>query len=305
MSQKIVSYDLSASIADATGDIGKRSKPVYEHDARVLAQWMLDHNVTPLTFTRSHAMAYLSWLNDQYQAATVKRMISVARNIFLEQVNSEQRTSNPFVGIKSPKASNETPHTALTMQEAKQLLVSIDQSTNLGKRDYALIYLLVKTGIRRSECAALNIGDLDTKQGHHVATIQHGKGDKRRVAKIPVEVFRAIEIYVESVGRREAILDAPLFIGFDRWDRPTGQRVTDKLIERTVTKYGKKIGFTDASPLTPHDLRSTFITLALEGGASLMQVQYAAGHDDPRTTERYQKRKLNLDNNAVDYLREL
>jgi site-specific recombinase XerD len=43
--------------------------------------------------------------------------------------------------------------------------------------------------------------------------------------------------------------------------------------------------------------------LALENGAKLQQVQYAAGHANPRTTERYQKRKFNLDNNAVDYVR--
>lgn len=47
---------------------------------------------------------------------------------------------------------------------------------------------------------------------------------------------------------------------------------------------------------------NTFATIALEQGAPLHQVQYAMGHEDPRTTERYQKRKLNLDNNAVDYL---
>ncbi len=72
------------------------------------------------------------------------------------------------------------------------------------------------------------------------------------------------------------------------------------MIERAVVKYGKKIGVPD---LTPHGLRATFITLALEGGASLTQVQYAVGHSDPRVTERYHKRKLNLDDNAVDYIR--
>jgi integrase len=51
---------------------------------------------------------------------------------------------------------------------------------------------------------------------------------------------------------------------------------------------------------TPHDLRATFITLALEGKAPLQAVQYAARHKDPRTTEHYQRRKFTLDDNAVD-----
>ncbi len=55
--------------------------------------------------------------------------------------------------------------------------------------------------------------------------------------------------------------------------------------------------------MTPHVLPTTFITLALDNGAPLHKVQYAAGHADPRTTERYHRSKLNLDDNAVDYLK--
>ena len=70
-------------------------------------------------------------------------------------------------------------------------------------------------------------------------------------------------------------------------------------MEKLVKQYGGRIGVA----LTPHVLRASFVTLALENGAALHQVQYAAGHADPRTTERYQKRKLNLDNHASDFLR--
>jgi integrase len=73
--------------------------------------------------------------------------------------------------------------------------------------------------------------------------------------------------------------------------------MTDKAVELLVKKYAP-VG----TELTPHGLRATFATLALEAEASLHQVQYALGHADPRTTERYQRRKLNLDNHAVDVL---
>jgi hypothetical protein len=55
--------------------------------------------------------------------------------------------------------------------------------------------------------------------------------------------------------------------------------------------------------LPPHCLRSSFITLTSEGGTRLDQVQYAACHANPCTTLRYRKRKSNLDDNAVDYLK--
>jgi site-specific recombinase XerC len=126
--------------------------------------------------------------------------------------------------------------------------------------------------------------------------VRHGKGDKRRKVKVPVDVFRAIQAYMST--RTITSLDEPLFIGIGtRWQKA---RITDRLIERKVIEYGKRIG---KEHLTPHDLRASFITLAIEGGATLLQAQYAAGHSDPRTTERYHIRKLNLDDNAVDYIK--
>jgi integrase/recombinase XerD len=153
-----------------------------------------------------------------------------------------------------------------------------------------------KLGIyNRSECVALSVGDFTSEQGHVIVTVRHGKGDKRRKVKIPVDVFRSIESYLAT--RVITSTDDPLFVGVGaRW---RGQRITDKLIERTVAEYGRKIGI----KLTPHDLRVSFITLAIEGGATILQAQYAAGHSDPRTTERYHIRKMNLDDNAVDYIK--
>ena len=122
-------------------------------------------------------------------------------------------------------------------------------------------------------------------------------GSKTSRSLILPEVFRALESYLEATGRDIASLDDPLFVGISqRWK---GKRITDKFIERTIAECGQRISIT----LTPHDLRASFITLAIEGGATLLQAQYAAGHSDPRTTERYHIRKVNLDDNAVDYIK--
>jgi len=188
---------------------------------------------------------------------------------------------------------DETTHTALSKPQAKDMLESIDQSTKQGKRDYALILMLMKTGLRRAELVALNRADIKMMDGHHVAVIEHGKGDKRRVVKLRVDVYRALEDYLNARGQE----GESLFVSFRRGDHPTSCRLTDKAVESLVKKYAPR-----GTELTPHGLRATFATLALEAEAPLHQVQYALGHADPRTTERYQRRKLNLDNNAVDVL---
>lgn len=297
MNTSLTPVDFTQSVQDATGQLGKRSKRIYEHDAKALAAWMNGQGLHVSALTRSDMIAYRSYLADHYEKATAARMLSIARRILDEQVYAGNLTANPAKEVKGFVLDNESPHIALMKQQAQALLASIDQRTPIGKREYALIFLLLRTGLRRAEGAALNIGDVTKEQGHVVAVVRHGKGDKRRKIKIPVDVFRALEAYMEAAGRSITSLEEPLFTGFGRWQ---GQRIDEKLIERTVRKYGQKIGI---SHLTPHDLRTTFITLAREGGATLEQRQYAAGHSDPRTTQRYDTRKVNMDDNAVDYIR--
>ena len=77
--------------------------------------------------------------------------------------------------------------------------------------------------------------------------------------------------------------------------------LTSDGILKILQHRAKQAGIT--THMTPHVLRAIFITLALDNGAPLHKVQYAAGRADPRTTERYHRSKLNLDDNAVDYLK--
>src|SRR5450755_3612487 len=137
--------------------------------------------------TRSHLIAYRKYLGETYAKATAARMFSIARRILQEYVYQGALASNPAAGIKTFPLANETPYTTLSHDEAKALLKTVDMKTTKGKRDYAILSLLLRTGLRRSECSALNIGDLKPEQGHTIAVIQHGKGDKRGIVKVPVE----------------------------------------------------------------------------------------------------------------------
>lgn len=304
----LIPADLQPALTNVTGQLDTRSKRVYKSDVKFFATWLKDKGLTPDEVTRSDVIAYRAHLAERinprtgkpYANATAQRMFSVARRVLREQVHTGKLAKNPTEDIRGFKTEDETTHIALTKSEARDLIDAIDQSTLMGKRDYAIMLILLRTGLRRFECAPLTIGDLQKEQGHAIAIIQKGKGGKRTIVKIPTDVLRAIQDYIEATGRQNSPLGAPLFVGFDRGDHPTEKQVSEKLIERMVAHYGGKVGLPG---LTPHDLRSTFITLALEAGVPLQQVQYAARHRDPRTTERYQKRKINLDDNAVDYVK--
>jgi integrase/recombinase XerD len=289
---------------DVAGQLAPKTRRIYMIDARHFANWLFERGLDLARAQRTDIIEYRRYLGDKYAKSTAARMLIVARRILAEAVLRGDLETNPAIDVKGFKSGdNETPHTALTRQQAKQLLSEIDRATLNGLRDYALIMLLIRTGLRRSEATALNIGDIRKEQGYHVLTVEHGKGDKRRKAKIPEDVFKALEVYLKKTGRDRVEVTAPLFIRFRSYHgkqpQPVEQRLGEQGIEGIVKARGAAIGV----ELTPHGLRASFVTLTLEGGASLHQVQYAAGHADPRTTERYQKRKLNLDDNAVDYLK--
>ncbi len=284
------------------GQLSPLTRKAYRYDAELFVKWLAGQNLALTALTRSDMEHYRVWLSEKYAKNTAARKLVVARKLLEEAVDRGILSHNPALKLRGFSADQETPHNALSREQARQLLDAIDSSTRQGQRDYAIILLLLRTGLRRSECAALKLGDLQQEQGHRIAILRHAKGDKRRKIKIPVEVWRAIEQYLAAISQNLGVSQAakPLFVQFRKGDHPQSAGISDQLIERLVEKLCRKARLD--LKLSPHGLRATFVTLALEGGAKLEQVQYAVGHTDPRTTERYQKRKLNLDNNATDFV---
>lgn len=281
-------------------NVAESSRRVYQGDTYQFFRWLAEHNLNLGTIGYEDLSEYRAWLQGRYQKATAARKLVVIRRLLDVAVLLKFRLDNPATQLKGfGPTHQETTHRALDKKEAAALLGAIDRTTAKGKRDYALLLLLIRTGLRRAEAAGLTIGDLSTEGGHYIATIRHGKGNKRRVVKLPPVVREAIEVYLKATETRQGGRNAPLFVRFSKGDKPKNTGLDGRDIERIVEGYAAACGL---ERLTPHGLRASFVTLALEGGARLQQVQYAVGHADPRTTERYQKRKLNLDNNAVDYL---
>jgi site-specific recombinase XerD len=323
----IIQLRMEEALRDTVSRLSLSSRRNYVSDAIQFAEWMLEQKLTPSTLTHSHAISYRAYLQEHCAKATEARKLVVARRLMDEMRKQGKISLNPFSDIRGFRLRNETSHMALNEEQAQALLDAIDTSTLLGLRDYVLILLLLRTGMRRSEAAALTLADLTMDQGHFIAIIQHSKGGMRRTVKIPVDVWRVIAAYIEALQARhmqelqrelevlgevatpEQRLEReqyhriahsdPLFVSFRRGDHPTRQPMGDKAIEVQVKRYSETLSL----HLTPHGLRATFITLALENQAKLEQVQYTVGHRDPRTTERYQARKHHLDDNAVDFVK--
>jgi site-specific recombinase XerD len=297
----------SETLHALAGQLALRSQKQYASDAKHFATWLNQNNLTLQTLNRDNMIEYRRHLAEAYpNPTTASRLLVVAKRLLDEAVKRKVLENNPAADIKGFKtySENETTHSALTKAQTKALLQAVDRTTLMGKRDYALLMVLIYTGIRRAECAGLELRDLAKEQGYDVAVIRHGKGNKRRIVKLPVAVRRALDEWLNAL-RGSGLTPVPstaLFIQFRKGDNPDKMQRTlsTNAIENIVKHYAKLAEL--PVHLSPHGLRASFVTLALEGGAKLEQVQYAVGHADPRTTERYQKRKLNLEDHASDYL---
>ncbi len=299
------------------GQFSENTRRAYEGDVLLFQRFLGAIGREDLnSVNRDDLIAYRSWLISRYAPATVNRRLSVVRSLFQEALLRKEIIADPSVHLKQMRIADESPTIALDSFDARTILDAIDQTTLLGARDFALLSLLLRTGLRRSEIGTLQLDSMKLERGHHTLTV-YGKGNKRRIVKLPVDVWRAIQTWLElradvvrrSGGAEETAKDDPLFVevrkigrGEDARYFPVGQNgLTPDAIWYIVKRHVRAAGIT--ANITPHSLRHTFITLALEGRAPLHKVQYAAGHADPRTTERYYHRKDNLDDNATDYVK--
>lgn len=251
---------------------------------------------------------YREWLASRYARTTTNRRLVVVRGLFAEARRRGLLLHNPAEGLRSLRGRDDRDGGALTRQQARDVLDAI--LADVGRpprrlralRDHAIVALLLRTGLRRSELAGIRIGDLGQAQGHSVLTIM-GKGAVLRTVKVPPELRRVLDEWLDAATSADMELtpEGPLFVEVRKGGRNLGRLpLSDRAVYDVVATRLRAAG---VERLGPHGLRATFVTLALEGGAPLHLVQRAAGHADPRTTERYWRRKTSLDDNAVDYVR--
>jgi site-specific recombinase XerD len=300
----------STAILDAVirrGD-SRHTRRAYRGDLGLYANWLANERLLWDYVTFDDLERYREHLAAAYARATTNRRLSVVRSLYAEAARRGAVAEDIAYGLRGLRGRDERSGRALTRSEARDVLNPTDRhavghNRLIALRDLAILTLLIRTGIRRSEVAALRIGDLDTSQGHHVATIGAAKGNVARTIKLPPDVRRTISSWLDAAVEHGMTVeeDAPIFVrvgkGGHLWpEAPLSDRAIYTVVRRWLEAAGIK-------GLGPHAMRATFVTLALEGGAPLHIVQRAAGHADPRTTELYWRRKDSLDDNAVDYIR--
>lgn len=224
--------------------------------------------------------------------ATIAKKLTVLRRLFTFLYEQGVIPINPSAGVKLPKVSNETTREILSLAECNHFITSIDSSKILGKRDKAVVALLLVNGLRVCEIVRANIGDLVQSDGCWVLRV-HGKGGKLADTRIRDDVYTVLRRYLDT--RNDAQETDPLFMG-------TTHRAKDRMARRSVQYMVKtrlkKLGINHPHVST-HSLRHSSITHLINGGASLIAAQEFARHSNPVTTQRYFHNLDRIKNHAV------
>ena len=154
----------------------------------------------------------------------------------------------------------------------------------------------LQVGLRRAEIAALSVEDLHQNRGFDSLRIVR-KGGRRDALAIHPNVAQRIRAYLGAAGHA-GDLDGPIFrpLSHNRKEQESRRHMDPDAIDRVLRKHARAIGMDRG--YSAHSMRATFITTALENGATLDDVQRAAGHSEPGTTKLYDRRGYNPEKSA-------
>jgi site-specific recombinase XerD len=183
----------------------------------------------------------------------------------------------------------------LTVDQSKSLLLESPSDSLRGKRDRAILALLIGCGLRRAELVGIRTEDFQIREEHWVIADLIGKGKHIRTVPVPVWAKRAVDQWTAAAG----VSGGTIFRRVSRVGKIWGDGITPKAIWHVVKAAAKRA---DIKNLAPHDLRRTCARLCHLAGGELEQIQFLLGHASVQTTERYLGCKQKLSQAVNDKL---
>lgn len=228
--------------------------------------------------------------------STVARRLAAVSSFFTYAAAEGAMPAHPVQHVKRPRIDADHSSTrGLSRDEARSLLAAARED---GPRSHALASLLLVTGVRISEALGADLRDLQHDAGHRVLVVTR-QGGKRAKVTLPGSVVKALSEYLGTgVAEGSEIAVAP---SADRsgplFTTSTGARWAASEAFRTVQRLARVAGI--EGRVSPHSLRHTHATLALDRGVPLHELQDSMGHADPRTTRRYDRARGRLERSSA------
>ena len=286
MDPKLIEHFLSAQ------DVRQTSKQSYCVGLKLFFNWLAAQSITEPT--KSDVLAYRNSLLDAgLSTLTINSYLTSIRQFF-SWMSINHGTDNVGAGVKGPRPAKGFRKDALTTEQAAQLLATFDTKKIEGLRNFAIVNLMLRTGLRCSEVIWADVGDIEVSQGETILWVW-GKGSdhKDEFVVMTPSATAPVEDYLRH--RTSNQKQDPLFVSHSR--RNEGGRLTTQTV-RSVTKAGLRAIGIDSRRYSAHSLRHTGITFSLKAGATLQEAQAMARHSNISTTLLYSHNINRLEHSA-------
>lgn len=229
-----------------------------------------------------------------FKSTTIARKLAGLSSFYDFAATEDRIELNPVTQVRRPRVdSTVSTGRGLTRSEVRDLLKA---ASDHSPRGGALVTLLYYTGARISEALGANSEDLSYDQGLRVLTVQRKGGHEAKLV-LPPQVLTALTTYqghTVALGQQVALTDqkqTPLFT------TRSGTRWGASAAAQTISRIARNAGI--HGKVSPHTLRHTHITHALDAGAPLHDVQDSVGHRSPTTTQRYNHARHRLEKSTA------
>lgn len=264
----------------ASQDVKESSKLLYRRTLKQYFNWVDKKSYLLSEIARPQLLEYKDeLLNSNMSSLTVGSYITSVRR-FYEWTEANKFYPNVAKGIKTPKRKQQFKKQPLLPSQATALLNYYQDKT---LRDYAIVNLLLRTGLRTIEVIRANVEDITFKGSQRVLLV-HGKGrdEKDNFVILTDKTYQPIAEYLATRGNING--SEPLFTSTS--NNSKGERLSTRTISYIAKEGLKAIGL-DERAFTAHSLRHTTAVNILRGGGSLEQAQMTLRHSNPATTQIY------------------
>ena len=244
------------------------------------AQWVQSaHGARkPVHLATGQLSEYLAERKKNGLASSSIRQVIVILKIFSRYLAGKGIISEDIAeSLLAPRPDQMLPKT-LNERDVEHLLESVETQTPLGMRDRAILELLYSSGLRLAEIISSRLENMHLDEGFIRVT---GKGNKTRVIPVGSKARQKVEHYLKQ-GRPSLVrpkTSSHIFLSI------RGTRLSPSRVWQIVRERAKRAGLADT--IHPHQLRHSFATHLLSGGADLRIIQEMLGHADISTTQIY------------------
>ena len=277
-----------------------RTRRAYAGDLLGWQAWLAERGLEILAAGRVHVDL---WVREQQARgagdSSVRRRLSGIGSFYRYCMSHGLTAADPTAGVARPRVDPDyTATVGLSREQGRTLIAAADADTGRARlRSAAVIRLLLHNALRVDEALGADIADLGSDRGHQVLTIL-GKGNRRAKVALTPGTLSALHTYLEH--RAAAV-------GLEGWRgmagpllaTTSGGRMRPSQLWELVRRLAAAASIDEWDRLSAHSLRHTGITMALDAGVPLRDVQDYARHRDARTTRRYDHSRDSLDRSAA------